>query len=132
MSSHRKGVLLGILLFVIVAIVGPLIYLYLKGGVENYNSPTVKVDSPRTHVLNDLLALSQAIEAYYAKNLRYPERLDQVQPEFIDKIPLEPGTQKPYIYKLGSLRQYQILTSDPTIYGYKELRIENGKIIKNE
>ncbi len=132
MWSHRKGVLLGIILFVIVAIVGPLIYLYQKGSVENYSSPIVKVDSLRTHVLNDLIALSQAIEAYYAKNLRYPERLDQVQPEFIDKIPLEPGTQKPYTYKLDPHNQYQILLSDPNIYGYKELRIENGKIIKNE
>ena len=81
-------------------------------------------------VLNDLTVLSQAVEAYYAKNLRYPEKLEQLRPEFIDKIPLEPGTEKSFIYESDELDRYRITVSDPPRYGFKELFIENGKIIQ--
>jgi hypothetical protein len=122
---------LGIILFVVLIIAGYLFYLYQKGGVENYRPPVTKAESPKAQVLNDLTALSQAVDAYHAKNLRYPERLEQLQPEFIDKIPLEPKTGKPFIYESDGRDQYQIVISDPASYGLKELLVKNGKIIQN-
>jgi len=132
MSSHGKlKIILGIILFVILIIAGYLFYLYQKGGVENYRPPVTKAESPKAQVLSDLTALSQAIDAYQAKNLRYPQRLEQLQPDFIDKIPLEPKTGKPFIYESDGKDQYQIGISDPASYGLKELLVKNGKIIQN-
>ena len=132
MSSHGKlKIILGIILFIVLIIAGYLIYLYQKGGVENYRPPVTKAESPKAQVLNDLTALSQAVDAYHAKNLRYPERLEQLQPEFIDKIPLEPKTGKPFIYESDGKDQYQIGISNPASYGLKELFVKNGKIIQN-
>jgi hypothetical protein len=132
MSSHGKlKIILGIILFIVLIIAGYLFYLYQKGGVEHYRPPVTQAESPKAQVLSDLTGLSQAIDAYQAKNLRYPERLEQLQPEFIDKIPLEPKTGKPFIYKSDGKDQYQIVISDPTSYGLKELFVKNGKVHQN-
>jgi len=132
MASHGKvKIILGVILFVVLIIAGYLFYLYQKGGVEHYRPPATGAESPRAQVLSDLNALSQAIEAYYAKNLRYPEKLEELQPEFVDKIPLEPKTGKPFIYESDGKDQYQIGISNPASYGFKELFVKNGKIIQN-
>jgi hypothetical protein len=130
-SFGKLKILLGIILFVIVAIVGYFAYLYSKGSVESYRPPVKEAESPRTQILNDLVALSQAIDAYHAKNLKYPEKLEQLQPEFIDKIPLDPKTGKPFIYESDGNDQYQIGISDPASYGFKELFVKNGKVHQN-
>ena len=99
--------------------------------MEQYCPPMTEAESPRVQVLSDLVALSQAIDAYYAKNLRYPEKLEQLQPEFIDKIPLEPKTGKPFTYESDGKDQYQIGVFDPASYGFKELFVKNGKVHQN-
>jgi len=132
MSSDGKlKIVLGVILFLILVIAGYLFYLYQKGGVENYRPPVTKAESPKAQVLNDLTALSLAVDAYHAKNLRYPERLEQLQPEFIDKIPLEPKTGKIFIYESDGKDQYQIGISDPASYGFKELYVKNGEVHQN-
>ena len=132
MSSHGKfKIILGIILFVVLIIAGYLFYLYQKGGVENYRPSLTQAESPKAQVLNDLTALSQAIDAYHAKNLKYPEKLEQLQPEFIDKIPLEPKTGKPFLYESDGKDQYQLGVSNPASYGFKELFIKNGKVYQN-
>jgi len=127
----KLKILFGVIILVALLIAGYLFYLYQKGGVENYRPPVTKAESPKAQVLNDLTALSQAVDAYYAKNLKYPEKLEQLQPEFIDKIPLESKTGKPFIYESDGKDQYQIGISDPASYGLKELFVKNGKIIQN-
>ena len=132
MSSYGKmKIVLGAILFVVLIIAGYLFYLYQKGGVENYRPPATEAGSPKDRVINALTALSQAVDAYHAKNLRYPETLEQLQPEFIDKIPLEPKTGKPFIYESERKDQYQIRVSDPASYGFKEIFVKNGKVYQN-
>jgi len=104
--------LLGIILLVMIVIAGYVLYLYQKGGAEHYKPPVTKTDSPKMQVLSDLTVLSQAVETYYAKNLRYPEKLEQLKPEFIDKIPLEPGTEKSFIYESDELDHFLQLLKD--------------------
>jgi hypothetical protein len=125
------GKLLIIILLVVIVIGGYLFYLYQRGGVEHYHPPEIKASWPKAQVLSDLTALSQAIEAYHAKNLKYPEKLDQLQPEFIAKIPLEPVTRKSFAYESDGTNQFQIGISNPALYGSKELFVKNGKIIQN-
>ena len=122
--------MLGIIMLAMIVIAGYVLYLYQKGGTEYYKPPVTKADSLKMQVLSDLTVLSQAVQVYYAKNLRYPEKLEQLKPEFIDKIPLEPGTGKSFIYESDELDRYRITVSDPLRHGFKELFIENGKIIQ--
>ncbi len=132
MSSHGKlKIILGIVLLIILIVAGYLFYLYQKGGVEHYRPPVTKAEPPRAQVLRDLNALSQGIDAYYAKNLSYPEKLEQLQPEFLDKIPFEPKTGKPYLYESNGKDQYRINVSDPASYGLKDLFVESGKVHQN-
>jgi hypothetical protein len=130
MLRGKLKFLVGIILLVMIVIAGYVLYLYQKGGTEHYKPPVTKTDSPKMQVLGDLTVLSQAIETYYAKNLRYPEKLEQLKPEFIDKIPLEPGTEKSFIYESDEFDRYRITVSEPHRHGFKELFIENGKIVQ--
>jgi len=131
LSFGKLKILLGIILFAIFALAGYFFYLYQKGGVENYRPPVTKAESSKAQVLSDLTVLSQAIDAYHAKNLRYPEKIEQLRPEFIDKIPLEPSTGKPFTYESDGENRYRIIVSNPTFYGFRELVAENGKITQN-
>jgi hypothetical protein len=130
MFRGKLKLLLGIILLVMIAIAVYFFYLYQQGGTQYYNPPVQKKDDPKMQVLSDMTVLSQTVEAYYAKNLRYPDKLEQLKPEFIDKIPLESGTEKSFIYESDALDRYRITVSDPSRYGFKELFIENGKIIQ--
>jgi hypothetical protein len=120
----------GIIVLIMIVVAVYVFYLYRQGGTENYNPPAQKTDDPQMQILSDMTVLSGAVEAYYAKNLRYPDKLEQLKPEFIDKIPLETGMEKSFIYESDALDRYRITVSDPSRYGFKELFIENGKIIQ--
>jgi len=130
--------LLGSILLLVIAVAVYVFYLYQQGGTENYNPPAQKAEDPKTRILSDLNVLSEAVDAYYVKNMRYPDKLEQLMPEFIDKIPLETGTEKSFVYETGGQTsgesdgsdRYRITVSDPSRYGLKELFIENGKIIQ--
>jgi hypothetical protein len=120
----------GLIVLVMVVVAVYVFYLYQQGGTQCYNPPVQKTDDPKVQILSDMSVLSGAVEAYYAKNMRYPDKLEQLKPEFVDKIPLETGTEKSFIYESDALDRYRITVSDPSRYGFKELFIENGKIIQ--
>jgi hypothetical protein len=122
--------LLGIILLLMIVIAVYVFYLYQQGGTEYYNPPVQKTDNPKMQILSHMTLLSGAVEAYYAKNMRYPDKLEQLKPEFIDKMPLETGAEKSFIYESDEFDRYRITVSDPSRYGFKELFIENGKIIQ--
>ena len=121
-------IVLGLLIIAVIGIGGYVFYLYQKGGSENYRPPVQKVESPQAQTLADLKTLSQAVDAYYAKNLKYPATLGELQPEFVGRIPLEQGTNKSFVYSTDGLDRYRIAVSEPSRYGLKELFIENGEL----
>jgi hypothetical protein len=127
MVGKKLKFILGIALLVIIVIATYVFYLYEQGSMENYKPP-VETVSPQTQILNDMTLLSGVVEAYFVKNLRYPERLEQLEPEFINKIPPAAGAEKTIIYQSDDPDHYRITVTDASRYGLKELFIENGKI----
>ena len=130
MFRRKLKILSGIILLVIVVIGIYVYYLYRQGGTEFYMPPVEKTEAPRIQIIKDMTVLSSAVEAYYAKNLKYPDKLEELKPEFLDKIPLEAGTEKSFIYQSDETDHYRITVTDASRYGFKELFIENGKIIQ--
>jgi hypothetical protein len=130
MFSGKLKLLLAFIASAVIVIAGYLAYLYQKGSTTQYHPPAIRPSSSNAQVVSDLMTLSQAIEAYHAKNLRYPERLEQLLPEFLDKMPLELKTGNNFIYESDGMHQYRVSMLDPTAFGLKELFIENGKIIQ--
>jgi hypothetical protein len=130
MFRGKLKFLSGIILLVIVVIAIYVYCLYRQGGTEFYTPPVEKTEAPQKQIIKDMTVLSSAVEAYYAKNLKYPESLAELKPEFVGKIPLEAGTEKSFIYQSDETDRYRITVTDASRYGFKELFIENGKIIQ--
>ena len=130
-SKKSLIIVLAVLLLIIIAISSVIYYYYSQGSKENYVPPEQeKIEAPVAQTEADLKKLSSALETYYAMNFEYPEKLSDMVPDIIDNIPKEPSTEKPYIYKTDFDENFTIAVPKPDNYGLKELRIENGEIIK--
>ncbi len=128
MFRGKLKFLSGIILLLIIVIAIYVYNLYRQGGTEYYTPPVEKAEVPRKQIINDMTILSSAVEAYYAKNLKYPGKLTELKPEFVNKIPLEAGTEKSFIFQSDETDVYRITVTDASRYGFKELFVENGKI----
>ena len=95
--------------------------------MEHYQPPAEKAATLKARVVSDLTNLAQAMEAYYAKNLKHPERLEELKPDFIESVPTEP-TGKPFSYQLDGKNGYRIGVSDSVSYGFEEVYVRNGKV----
>jgi hypothetical protein len=131
MKSKKLKITLYVIVIVILGLLGVIFYYYQQGGVQNYVPPEATHASSKTQVVNDLTTLAHAIDAYYAMNLQYPDSLIQLQPDFVQKLPIEPGSGKMYIYKTDGSSKYTIGVPDPHLYQLKEFAIENGKVIEH-
>ena len=135
MRKHKLLFLLIILTIII--IVTLFVYvstLYLKGDVSNYAPPQPPSASSSERVQSDLQNLSQAVEAYFIKSMEYPQKLEFLQPEFLDRVPYDPLSGKPYLYTLSEIEgagRYRISVPDPTLYKAREFYVEGGKLVKN-
>lgn len=108
-----------------------MVYLYSQGGQKNYIPPEVKKESNEEQVITDLVSLSHAIESYYAINLFYPSSLKDLVPDFINKLPKDQSDKSDFIYTFFADSAYEISVQNPYNYNLKELRVRNGKLIKN-
>ena len=133
MTLFRKTAKTALYLILVFGILGlcGLVYLYRHGGKDNYFPPNEAVVSPASQVTNDLTLLSQAVESYYVKNMRYPKDLEGLKPEFISKLPVAPVSNTFYLYETNGTNRYAIRISGPEPYNLKEMQLENGKFIKN-
>jgi hypothetical protein len=115
---------------IVLVIAGIVFYYYQQGSAEHYVPPVEKAVPSEAQAVADLTDLSKAVDAYYSLNLKYPGRLDELQPDFVLKIPVEPLTGKSYGYETDGSSRYRIITPNPGEYHLKILANENGKLIK--
>lgn len=134
MRKHKLLLLFFILTVMMVALIAYVSVLYLKGDVSNYEPPQLPSASSSERVQSDLQNLSQAVEAYFVQNMEYPQNLELLQPDFLDRVAYDSLSGKPYLYSLyeneGASR-YRISVPDPNLYNLKEFYIEGGKIVQN-
>ncbi len=120
-----------ILIAALLAITGYIGMLYRQGDESNYTPPPPPSVTPKEQALSDIQNLSRAVEAYFIKNMEYPQKLDSMVPEFIDRVGLDPLSAKPYLYTVtdnGGSARYRISLPDPSLYNVKECFIENGTV----
>jgi hypothetical protein len=130
MKLTKSKIFLLFIAAVVLAIGAIIFYFYQQGSVEHYVPPKEKTVPSEAQVLADLTTLSKAVEAYYSMNLKYPERLEDLQPDFVSQLPVEPMTGKKYGYVTDGTSKYRITVPNPGDYNLKVLANENGKTIK--
>lgn len=64
--------------------------------------------STAAQVMTDQTRLACALERYYLKQNRYPEKLEQLVPEFLAKLPTDPLSGEPYRYMRDENARYKI------------------------
>lgn len=122
---------LSALLLIVVCLIGIAVYYYSQGSSGNYTPPAVESSTNVEQVLADLNSISQAVDSYYAMNLSYPSKLKDLEPDFINKVPVEPRTNNEYKYQVFADSAFQVTVQNPQNYNLKELFIRNGKIVKH-
>lgn len=135
MLKRKRLLLFLILAFMAAALViGYVSMLYWKGDVSNYEPPQPPSVSSLEQARSDLQNLSRAVEAYFIKNMEYPQKLEILRSEFLDRVPNDPLSGEPYLYTLRETEgtgRYRIGVPDPKLYHVKEFYIEGGKLVQN-
>jgi hypothetical protein len=131
----RKLLLLALILITIAAAIAIYVsVLYFRGDVSNYAPPQPPSASSQERAQSDLQSLSQAVDAYFIKNMEYPKSLDLLQPEFVERVVSDPLSGKPYVYTLSEtdgVNRYRISVPNPQLYNAKEFYIEDGRLFQN-
>ncbi len=122
-------IIAGVVLVFFIAVVFLLFISYQQGSTDNYVPPEVEEMVDQDQAEDDLNQLSSAIEAYYAQNLAYPSSLEELVPDFIDKLPLDPKAKKSYLYETEG-DSYIISVVDPKLYNCEYFYYENGFLTK--
>ena len=133
MRNNKLLLLFYILIVITVAVIGYVSVLHWKGGVSNYEPPKQPSGSPQESAQSDLQNLSRAVEAYFIKNMEYPQKLELLMPEFIDRVGYDPLSGKTYQYSLNETEgtsRYRISVPDPKLYNAKEFYIEDGMLFQ--
>ncbi len=116
--------LIGILLFVY--------YLYRQGQVENRRPPQREFSQTSIEAETYLRELANAVESHFVMKMEYPEKLELLSPDFIEKLPLDPATQQSFHYRTDGIHEYRIEVPSPAHYQLKEFAIENGTLIQKK
>ena len=133
MRKNKLLLLFFILIVITVAAIGYISVLHWKGGVSNYEPPKQPSVSPQERAQADLQNLSRAVEAYFIKNMEYPQKLELLMPEFIDHVGYDPLSGKTYQYSLNETEgtsRYRISVPDPKLYNAKEFYIQDGTLFQ--
>lgn len=118
-----------VLVVVVLAASGVLLYLYSQGGKGNYVPPQVDQKPLVEQALASLKDVSDAVESYYTINLSYPASLDVLVPDFLKSVPKNPSTNKPFSYRTSG-GGYTVEVPDATALGLKALKFENGRVVR--
>ncbi|MCX6141753.1 MAG: hypothetical protein NTZ35_00895 [Ignavibacteriales bacterium] len=115
-------------LFLVVAAIA--LYFYSQGSRAHYVPPVAETLSAEAQVLSDLTTTMKAVEAYYSRNLKYPDMLEDLRPDFMTTLAIDPTTNSAYRYETNGSLSYKIIVGDPLKFNKKILRAENGKIVQ--
>ena len=133
MRKNKLLLLFCILTVITVVVIGYVSILHWKGGVINHKPPKQPSASPQERAESDLQNLSRAVEAYFIKNMEYPQKLELLVPEFLDRVGYDPLSGKPYQYSLDETEgtsRYRINVPDPKLYNAKDFYIEDGILFR--
>lgn len=133
MRKHKLRLLIAILILLTLAVTGYVALLYRQGGENNYTPPAQPAVSPQEKARSDLQSLARAVEAYFIKNMEYPQRLELLMPEFIDRVGTDPLSGKAYLYALDATKgpgRYRISVPDARLYNTKEFYLEDGTLVQ--
>ena len=133
MRKKKRVVSFSILIVIAAVILGYVAVLYWKGGFSNYEPPKQMYATSREQVQGDLQNLSKAVEAYVIVNMEYPEKLEQLQPAFLDRIGNDPASGTPYVYTLSETKgagHYRISVPNPKLYNAEDIYIEDGTLFQ--
>lgn len=122
-------IILSIIALFIISISILLFISYQQGSEDNYIPPEIEEMADQDQAEDDLNQISSAVEAFYAQNLTYPSILDELVPDFINKLPLDPKAKKPYLYETEG-DSYIISVVDPKLYNCEYFYYENGFLTK--
>lgn len=135
MRNHKLRLFIAGIILISVAVTGYVAALYWQGGESNYTPPAQPAASPQEKARSDLQSLSRAVEAYFIKNMEYPQRLELLMPEFIDRVGTDPLSGKAYLYTLDVTKgpgRYRISVPDARLYNAKEFYLEDGDLVQNQ
>lgn len=130
MKITRSKIFALVVAVVIIILASVAIYLYQQGSTEHYKPPKESEVSPDQQAAADLMTISKAVEAYNSLNLKYPEKLEELVPDFLARVPAEPGSGRAYVYKTDGTSNYTVEIADPAVFKLKKMLVENGKFIK--
>ena len=102
----------------------------MQGSEENYIPPEVEEFAPDSQAINNIVLISKALESYYAINLNYPQELKDLVPDYLNKLPKDPVSNKDFIYETDLNNSYVLINPNPNEYNLSEIKVENGKLIK--
>jgi len=131
MRKKKLIVFISILILIAGIMLGYVAVLYWKGGINNYEPPKQTYDTSRAQVTADLHNFSKAVDAYFVVNMKYPRKLEQLQPAFLDRINNDPASGTPYVYTLSETNgagHYRISVPNPKLYNAEDLYIEDGTL----
>lgn len=133
MRKHKLRLLIAVIFLITLVSSGYLALLYRQGGESNYTPPAQPAVSPQEKARSDLQSLARAVEAYFIKNMEYPQRLEQLMPEFIDRVGTDPLSGKAYLYTLDTTKgpgRYRISVPDAGLYKAQEFYLEDGALVQ--
>jgi len=85
-------------------VIAAILYGFKLAG-SPFNQKMLSQDSSR---LSNMSIIKSSIDQYYQENKMLPKTLEDLVPKFSAKLPIDPGTQKPFDYKLVTASSYSL------------------------
>ena len=104
--SKEFKIRLGWKIFFLLGLVIAVIFLYLR--ISDYP------EAARLKTIEDGNAIIAALDSYFSKNGKYPDSLELLAPDYIDKIKKPKWGEDGWIYKFGDPNYFRITV------GYKD------------
>lgn len=87
--------------------------------------------SPLLKAKEDLENIGSSIKSFYSQEKKYPERLEEIVPKVMHKLPLDPLSKANYVYSLKG-GSFTVSCPEPEKYGAKVFKYDSslGKVVR--